>query len=321
MEYPTFFTGIAIGFLPAGIRFSELVAVHEFCHNYWHGLVASNEFEEPWLDEGFASYSEIKLIESLFGAEGNLVQFFGFELDDRSWHRAQYLSRPDAFPLTRRAWEVPLGDYGITFYNKPALLLLTLENFLGPVPMQAVLREYFQRWKFKHPRTQDFVTVVNDVTGQNWDWFFNQFLYEACSVDYAVTEISSEKIDPLHGQPPMNFTSLTDSSVADSNIFLSRVRVERLADGRLPVEILVTFSSGQVIRENWDGLAKCNLREYRRRDFVVSAEVDPARKIQLDRSFSNNSRTAEFGSAGVNRVWFKFLFWIQNALLLVSAAG
>jgi len=321
MEYPTFFTAGAIGFLPAGIRFSELVAIHEFSHNYWYGLVASNEFEEPWLDEGFASYTEIKLIEALFGNEANVINFLGFELDDRSLHRAQYLSRPDVFPLTRRAWEVPLRDYGHTFYNKPALLLLTLENFLAPGQMQTVLREYFRRWKFRHPRTSDFVNVVNDVTGQNWDWFFNQFLYESGSIDYAVTEIFSSEMKPLRGQPPVNYAPPADSSGSDSVQYFSRVRIERLADGRLPVEIQVTFSSGQSIRERWEGLEKYNLLEYRRRDFVVVAEVDPDRKIQLDRQFSNNSRSAEFQNAGVNRLWFQFLFWIQNALLLVSVAG
>lgn len=320
MEYPTFFTAGAIGFLPAGIRFSELVTIHEFSHNYWYGMVASNEFEEPWLDEGVTSYTEIKLIEALFGTQGNVIDFCGFELDDRNLHRAQYLSRPDVFPLTRRAWEVPLRDYGSTFYNKSALLLLTLENFLAPGQMQTVLREYFRRWKFRHPHTTDFVDVVNDVTGQNWDWFFNQFLYESAAIDYAITDIFSNEIKSLRGQPPVNFTH-SDSSGSDSTRYLSRVQVGRLADGRLPVEILVTFNSGQTIRENWDGREKYHLLEYRRNDFVVAAEVDPERKIQLDRQFINNSRTTEFQNAGVNRLWFRFLFWFQNALLLVAAAG
>lgn len=315
MEYPTLFTIAAFGFLPEEIRLAPMIAIHEFSHNYWYGMVASNEFEEPWLDEGFTTYTEIKLMESLFGPNANLIQFPWLEADDRSLHRISYLAHRDAFPLASRAWDVPAGDYSNTFYNKSALFLLTLENYLGPEQMQTVLREYFRRWKFRHPRTADFVAVVNEVTGQNRDWFFDPFLYEAGAIDYAVTEIISHEVPSFAGLNP------ADTTAADSGSFYSRVRVERLADGRLPVEILVTFSSGRTVRENWDGQAKCHFLTYQGSDQVISAEVDPERKIQLDRQFSNNSRTVEFQGAGVNRFWLKILFWIQNALLLTTGAG
>src|SRR3972149_5919831 len=58
MEYPTLITGGSVYGLPEGLRFIELVTIHEFGHQYWYGLVGNNEFEEAWLDEGLNQYSE-----------------------------------------------------------------------------------------------------------------------------------------------------------------------------------------------------------------------------------------------------------------------
>ena len=63
MEYPTLFTSIGLWFFPGGLRLPEMVTIHEFGHGYWYGIVASNEFEEAWLDEGINSYSEIKAMD------------------------------------------------------------------------------------------------------------------------------------------------------------------------------------------------------------------------------------------------------------------
>ncbi len=68
MEYPTLITGGADWWEPSWYHFGlEVTVAHEFGHQYWYGMVASNEFEEPWLDEGINSYSESKVVGSLFG--------------------------------------------------------------------------------------------------------------------------------------------------------------------------------------------------------------------------------------------------------------
>ena len=60
MEYPTFITGDSGWFIPKGIHLVDLVTEHEFGHQYWYGMVATNEFENGWLDEGINSYTEVK---------------------------------------------------------------------------------------------------------------------------------------------------------------------------------------------------------------------------------------------------------------------
>ena len=67
MEYPTFITGDTDWFMPEGLHLPELVVEHEFGHQYWYGMVATNEFEDAWMDEGINSYSEVKVLDAILG--------------------------------------------------------------------------------------------------------------------------------------------------------------------------------------------------------------------------------------------------------------
>ena len=73
MEYPTLFTAGTTSWMPAGVRMPEMVTIHEFGHGYWYGIVASNEFEEAWLDEGINSYSEVKAMEKYYGEDRSMI--------------------------------------------------------------------------------------------------------------------------------------------------------------------------------------------------------------------------------------------------------
>src|SRR4029077_8941267 len=102
--------------------------------------------------------------------------------------------RPDAesdAPATPtfRAW--PGSATAIT-YDKTALWMHTLERHLGWPTMQKVMATYFDRWRFRHPRPQDFFQVVNDVSGQDLTWFFDQVVRTSNTFDYAVQELKQE---------------------------------------------------------------------------------------------------------------------------------
>ena len=96
VEYPTLVfcgTNYAYNFWPAKglLREAEIVTVHEFGHQFWYGLVGSNEFEEAWLDEGFTTYSTAKVMELGYGRDASFIDFLGLELgaveaDDTPWH-------------------------------------------------------------------------------------------------------------------------------------------------------------------------------------------------------------------------------------------
>ncbi|MGH7492898.1 MAG: M1 family metallopeptidase [bacterium] len=228
MEYPTLITaGTGYG-LPEGVRGVELVIIHEFGHNFWYHLLASNEFEESWLDEGINTYTEIQIMQDKYGPVGDGINFMGIKVNDLQFQRFQYLLFPDYDPTVRRAWEYySNASYGINSYAKPGLLLTTLQNHLGKETMLEVMREYVRRWSFKHPKTQDFINIVNEVAKRSMsqysdqaavssgaldfnatstevakpdlNWYFDQALFSNAELDYSVDEVFTREVKKADG--------------------------------------------------------------------------------------------------------------------------
>ena len=299
MEYPTLITAGTFYGLPEGVRLLELVIIHEFGHNFWYHLVASNEFEEPWLDEGINTYTHGRIMADAYGPTGDAIDFLGLEVNavDACPCRS-YIFDSKADPVRRKAWEFVDGSsYGTNSYQKPALILETLRNAIGPETMKEVLRTYVERWRFKHPKTRDFIEVLNDVTGEDWSWYLDQALDTNAVLDYAVDSVET---------------------TPEGDEFKSDVLVRRKGEFIFPVELEVRFEDGQTVLERWDGSETWKKFTYVRPDRLVSATVDPERKVLLDVSYTNNSRTVEIQSAGVNKLTFRWLFLWQCLMELLS---
>ncbi len=99
----------------------EVTVAHEFGHQYWYGMVATNEFEEPWLDEGINSYSEVKVMGSLFGENTSVVNARTLYASDAEFERMFYLLHPDQDPIVRQGWKfATYASYGGIVYGKTA---------------------------------------------------------------------------------------------------------------------------------------------------------------------------------------------------------
>ncbi len=129
MEYPTFITGDSGWYIPKGFHLIDLVTEHEFGHQYWYGMVATNEFENGWLDEGINSYTEVKVIDSFYGPDVSVVNWLGGQLGEREIQRMGYLGAPDIDPLSKFSYQdMSVGVYGDITYGKTATMLITLEK-------------------------------------------------------------------------------------------------------------------------------------------------------------------------------------------------
>lgn len=162
MEYPTLFTGDTSWFEPTHI--TEITAEHEFGHQYWYGMVATNEFEDAWLDEGINSYTEVNVNAAIDGPKTSVMGFRWANLGDASMQRLQYTAAPDLDPVTRWAWKFRNAtSYGVITYGKSATLLKTLEGIVGPDTMREAMHTYFMRYRFTHPDTEDFLRTIEGV--------------------------------------------------------------------------------------------------------------------------------------------------------------
>lgn len=282
MEYPTLITADTSWWMPKALLLPEIVVEHEYGHQYWYAMVATNEFEEAWLDEGINSYSEVKAMDAMFGSKASFVNSRLGTLGERGSERLEYIGVADLDPLARNGWEYYPGAYGGITYGKTASVLLTLEAIVGEQRLQAALRTYFQRYKFKHPDGRDFTNTMNEALGQNLDWYWDQAVRGTQKLDYRVMRIDS-RAAPSDKKPEKNRKPEYD--------YINEVVVHRKGDFIFPVTVEVHFSDGQKLREYWDGRERWHRFTWNRKATIVSAEVDPDHQIMLDADLYNNSRT------------------------------
>ena len=295
MEYPTLFTTMSVYFMPEGLRMPEMVTIHEFGHGYWYGIVGSNEFEEAWLDEGINSYSEMKAMDLYYGADRSMFDLGPMKIGDVNYQRLQFIPIFAWDPIVKNSWEfVSGGSYGSNVYSKAAVTLKTLENYLGEDVMAGIMRTYYDRWKFRHPRTDDFIAVAEEVSGRDLGWFFDQFFKTAGSLDYAVARIRSREVPEPAGFFKGELLSPKPTKSGQEGdrekVYRNEVVVQRKGELYFPQEILVTFEGGEEVRETWDGRDKWKRFVYPRPVKIASARLDPENKILLDVNFFNNSK-------------------------------
>ena len=312
MEYPTFITGETNWFAPDGVHLVELVLEHEFGHQYWYGMVATNEFEDAWMDEGINSYTEVKVLDSMLGKNTSILDVAGVTLGEREGQRISYLSVADLDPMAQNAYDYyNNSSYGGITYGKTASVLLTLEGIIGEDTMQKAMHVYFMKYRFTHPTKEDFLKTVEEVSGKNLRWYFDQAVYGSPVLDYEVLRIDSYPMDWFEGKK-------SKSIRGDKNtLYQSYVSVHRKMDFVMPVVVQVKFDNGETVREHWDGQSRWTRFSYQKKAQVVSAEIDPDHTVQIDRNDFNNSYAVKADTKPANKLSNYWLFvtqWMSQAM-------
>ena len=326
MEYPTLITGRAHFLRPQSVLSPESVTVHEVGHQWWYGLVANNEAEESWLDEGFTSWAESRLLDSAYGPRRFMKSFFGipFAFDSvRIAHQTAVLGslrrRGSDDVMARHSWAyLDRGSYLVNSYYKPEIVMWTLERWIGEELMLEVMRTYFNRFRFKHPTTRDFIDTVNEVTQQDMDWFFEQTFFASELVDYGIERATSKLLPDRIGV----FEDEEEKSSTDR--YRTEVVVRRLQGAKFPVEVLLVFENGKQIRRQWDGQDRWKRLLVEDPSRLRYAVVDPDRRLLLDIDPINNSRYVEIpgGPSWTTLKWAsRWLFWLQNVLESFAFVG
>jgi hypothetical protein len=312
MEYPTFITGGTTWFMPEGVYGPELVVEHEFGHQYWYGMVATNEFEDAWMDEGINSYTEVKVLDSMLGKDTSIMNIAGATVSERANQRLGYASMADFDPIAKNAYEYyNANSYGGVTYGKTASVLLTLESVIGEDTMAKAMHVYFMKYRFTHPSKEDFLKTIEEVSGRDLRWYFNQAVYGTPVMDYKVARIESL---------PVNWYEEKKNAGKDdkATVYRAYVWLQRKEDFVMPVEVEIKFENGEKVREHWDGAGRwTRFGPYEKKTKLASAEIDPEHKIHIDRNDFNNSYTAEAHGKPARKVANYWLFveqWVSQAL-------
>ena len=329
MEYPTLITGGTYRMAPRNVQSPEGVTIHEFGHQYFYGLIATNEFEEPWLDEGFNEYMEDRVVGAAYGPNHPVLSVFG-------WRFALGIPMHRPLDVNRRYFEVADDDllaspswgfrtrtsYGAHVYSKTALVMATLERLAGTPTMNRALRLYADRWKFRHPTTADWIAAFQEAAGGDWRWFFDRTFFSSGVVDYAVESATSTKATPPKGlfETDGRLVEKVPAALANARGWESAVVVARKGDVAMPVEILLRFEGGRTYRSSWDGEGRWKRFRVASGPRLLEAVVDPGERILLDVDRTNNGRLVTADPRAASRWTARATFWMQNILDFLTLA-
>jgi len=263
MEYP------GIVFCGARAKSGALWGVtdHEFGHTWFPMIVGSNERLFAWMDEGFNTF-----INSLASKDFN-----GGEYNPRTMdmHNLGKVITSDAFePVMSSPDNMKERNIGILAYYKPAIgLTLLREQVIGPDRFDRAFKTYIERWAYKHPTPDDFFRTIENVAGENLNWFWRGWYINNWKLDQAVTDVKYVKNDPVQG---------------------ALITIENLEKMPMPVILEIKTKSGKVSRlklpvEVWQRNKQWTFI-YPSVEEIVSVVSDPD-KVLPDSNSSNNSWT------------------------------
>ncbi|HUN61078.1 MAG TPA: M1 family metallopeptidase [Candidatus Sulfotelmatobacter sp.] len=312
MEYPTFITGDSSWFEPEGLRVIELVLEHEFGHQYWYGMVATNEFEDAWMDEGINSYTEVKVLDDIFGKDTSIIQLAGMSMGEPGEQRLSYIGVADLDPIAQNAYDYySFNSYGGVTYGKTASVLLTLEGIIGADTMQKAMHTYFMKYRFTHPTKEDFLKTIEEVSGKDLRWYFNQAVYGSPVLDYEVLKVESFPVNWYLDEKQRKHEKKSDI------VYQSYVSLHRKDDFVMPVTVEIKFDDGETVREHWDGQSRWTRFSYQKKAKVLSAEIDPDHTIHIDRNNFNNSHVDKpnlKATIKLSTYWLFVTQWAAQAL-------
>ena len=327
MEYPTFITAgtsLIFNHWPFDrIRDVEAGTVHEFGHQFWYAMVGNNEFEEAWLDEGINSYSTGKVMELAHGPSTSMLEFLGLKMGEVDTLRLTNSAMAKFNRVVSPAWGyTPSGAYSFYAYMKPALVLRTLENYIGEQTMARVMRTFQERWRFRHPCSDDFFAVVNDVTGKDFSWYFDQVMRGTDVLDYEVGSASSTLVAEPRGvmDGPKGRVTVSDEDAAkteqDAKIrkYETTVVVRRRGEVYFPVEVAFTFAGKPAERLTWDGRDRTKTFTFVRPEKLERVEIDPDRKVLLDVNWLNNGRALDPDTRPAAGWAVRWLFFVHSVI-------
>jgi hypothetical protein len=325
----------------------RFVTVHEFGHGYFMGLLASNEFEEPFLDEGLDEFWNARMLEGerlrfpgpgLLGALGlRTPSLRYFDLERTGTRRFQ------ADPIAGNSWDRwSAGSYGLV-YSRTALVFHDLEQRLGGEVLARAFAEYYRRWRFRHPSTADLETVLAEAGGETVREWFREQVYGRAPIDDRVVSIETKELAPEPGtfiQPDGTRMELdsaqarakergvreafraahASAKASDPGPFSWRsvVEVRRFA-AQVPQTVAIRFDGGETETLQWPAEERWHRWVFEKPERVASVQLDPEGKVLLDLDKLDDGRTRKRAPAASARWTLEFKAWTELLLSMLGA--
>jgi hypothetical protein len=255
--------------------FLKKTIAHEIAHQWFYAAIATNEFEEPWLDEGFASFLEFKIARE-YGFDSFPMIFANYSNSDRSLRRLFTLMQGPKYPINLKSWDYPdRGSYTAAVYGRAWMILQALENSLGDSVFAEAIRIFAENYRFRHPDQEDFFASISASSSEDLAEFIDMFVEGTARVDYAIEKIEFEKTE-----------AAGDSGKTKYETY---VTIERKLGGILPQTVTVGFEDGTRTAKIWDGKNRIIRMEFEGNSRPLWASIDKDVSYAIDENMNNNT--------------------------------
>lgn len=188
--------------------------LHEWMHNWYQGVLATNESLYGWMDEGFTTYAEDR-------ASAFLVKdtSFPYAATYRSYVNLAKSGKEE--PLSTHADHFNLNSaYSAAVYSKGAVFMEQLGYITGATVRDQILLDYYDKWKFRHPTATDFIRVAEKRSGMKLDWYKDYWINSTKTIDYAIDSLWEEGVE-------------------------TKIRIRRIGLIPMPIDLQLTFANGE----------------------------------------------------------------------------
>lgn len=231
----------------------EVVIVHEVGHNWFYGLLGSNERDHAWMDEGLNTMNEIRYMQTKYPNNQRLSDMAGGIAGKLHF---EHLNHQDISDLTYQAvaghgLDQPIElhsadftslNYGAIVYSKTGLVFTYLKDYLGEELFDKAMHKYYDKWHYKHPQPEDIKRTLEKETGKNLDWLFEDLIKTTKHIDYKIKKV---KIG----------TSETTVTVKNAGQINGPIRVDAYSLGQLRDSKWIDPSDANVKSTTFDGIS------------------------------------------------------------------
>jgi hypothetical protein len=339
MEYPTLITSGGAWYTPPGLLEPEIVTIHELGHQWFYGLVATNELAWPFLDEGLNQFAEADGM-AAWRREGSALDLAGLKISDAaldavggnmSVHDEQVAQPANAFTSG--------ANYGRLVYARTASIVETIARVYGRESTLHALGRYARKFRFAHPGPDQLLATFGEVLGPRVERTMRAALFEKGWVDYVVDGAWSQKARKAGGffdrspgdnaaSPGSAANAAPDAGAnervriepgeADGGSWENTVALRRRGTLPFPVEIDLNLADGTTRREHWDGEGEYKRISWTGPVALRGVVVDPDDRVTLDYNLENNRASVDEAGGGAPRTLERATYWMQLALQAVS---